>query len=99
MLVNTGAQGRQWWQLISVALYAVFLVTAPFEHHDLSCELKTPFHCTACVSSQVGSDPQAAVIPAIWHLDDAGRAVSLPVIAHGVLLVVHTPGRSPPAVL
>jgi hypothetical protein len=35
----------------------VLLLVAPFEHHDFSCELKTPLHCTACASTSVGADP------------------------------------------
>ena len=47
-------QGRRRSQVhavLGVAIYALFLVTAPFEHHDLLCHLKTPSHCTACTSS------------------------------------------------
>src|SRR5262245_1178156 len=29
---------------VAVMIYAVFLVTAEFEHHDLACHFKTPFH-------------------------------------------------------
>ena len=46
-----------------MALYAVFLVFSPFEHHDLSCELKTPQHCTSCSSTQLGSDTQVVLAP------------------------------------
>jgi len=79
-----------------VAIYAVFLVTAPFEHHDFLCELKTPRHCTACASSQLGSDPHPPAILGGWHLSDAGRAVAFQPVAAGVLLPAPSTGRSPP---
>lgn len=90
--------GRVWRSLsfIGVALYAVFLITAPFEHHDLNCELKTPQHCTSCASSQLGADPHTPALFGIWRLADAGRAMPFVVISTGVLLQVKTTGRSPP---
>jgi hypothetical protein len=80
-----------------MAIYALFLVASPFEHHDLSCELKTPQHCTSCSSTQLGSDPQTLLDPGAWHLADAGRAVALLLLSADTLLAVRTTGRSPPA--
>ena len=80
-----------------LAVYAIFLATAPFEHHDLLCELKTPRHCTACTSSVVGSDPARSAIVGSWTLRDVGLAVAVEFTTHGILLPVRTPGRSPPA--
>jgi hypothetical protein len=85
--------------LIGMAVYTVFLISSPFEHHDLSCELKTPQHCTSCSSTQLGSDPQTLLDPGAWQLADAGRAASFIVLHQGTLLVVRTTGRSPPATL
>ena len=85
--------------LVGLAIYAVFLVASPFEHHDLLCHLKTPQHCTSCSSSQLGSDPHTPLILGAWHLADAGRAVSFQFLAEGTLLAVRSTGRSPPAVL
>ena len=82
---------------IGVALYAVFLVTVPFQHHDLECELKTPLHCTACTSSVVASDPTALVTVGTWSLADAGSAVVTQPVLDDVLLTVRSIGRSPPA--
>ena len=79
-----------------MVIYAAFLVASPFEHHDLSCELKTPQHCTSCTSAQLGSDPQTPLNPGAWHLADAGRAASLVLLVEGTQLAVRTPGRSPP---
>ena len=85
--------------LAGMALYAVFLVASPFEHHDLSCELKTPQHCTSCTSTQLSSDTQGAVAPGAAQLADAGSAISLVLLDTGTLLAVRTTGRSPPAAI
>jgi hypothetical protein len=83
--------------LVGTALYALFLIASPFEHHDLSCELKTPQHCTSCTSTQLGSDAPVAVAPGAAQLADAGRAASFIVLDEGTLLVVRSTGRSPPS--
>ena len=80
-----------------MAIYAVFLVASPFEHHDLQCELRTPQHCTSCTSAQLGSDTQVAVAPGAAQLADAGSAASFVLLDEGTLLVVRSTGRSPPA--
>jgi hypothetical protein len=85
--------------LIGMAIYAVFLVASPFEHHDLSCELKTPQHCTSCTSTQLGSDTHIVLAPGAAQLADAGVASSFIVLDKGTLLVVRSTGRSPPATL
>jgi hypothetical protein len=82
-----------------MAIYAVFLVFSPFEHHDLSCELKTPQHCTSCSSTQLGSDTHVVAEPGAALLADAGRANAFIVLDEGTLLVVRSTGRSPPASL
>jgi hypothetical protein len=84
--------------LVGVAIYAVFLVVAPFEHHDLLCHLKTPTHCTACTSSLVSSDPHTPVVIDGSDLTDAGGALAADVATSGFLLTVRSTGRSPPAV-
>ena len=80
-----------------MAIYAVFLIASPFEHHDLSCELKTPQHCTSCTSTQLGSDTQVALAPGAAPLADAGRATAFIVLDEATLLVVRSTGRSPPS--
>jgi hypothetical protein len=91
--------GRSWrrFAFLGVALYALFLVTSEFEHHDLQCELRTPLHCTACAASALGSDLQGIAVVGVWHLDDAGSAVTELIVSHGRLLDVRSNGRSPPA--
>jgi len=81
---------------VGVAIYAVFLVVMPFEHHDLDCHLKHPLHCTACSSSLPGSDPQTTPVVGAWSLTDAGRAEAVEVLTEGTLLPVRSTGRSPP---
>ena len=82
--------------VVGVAIYALFLVTAPFEHHDLLCHLKTPSHCTACTSSVVSADPNTPFLVGAADLADAGRTLALQVVADGFLFAVRTTGRSPP---
>jgi len=82
---------------VGIALYATFLVVAPFEHHDLVCHLKNPIHCTSCSSSLPGSDPNAPDVLGASSLSDAGRAVAIHVLADDTLLSVRSTGRSPPA--
>ena len=85
--------------LVGMAIYAVLLVASPFAHHDLSCELKTPQHCTSCTSTQLGSDTHVVLAPGAAQLADAGRAIAFVLLDEGTLLVVGTTGRSPPATL
>ena len=84
-------------KVLGMAIYALFLIASPFEHHDLSCELKTPQHCTSCTSTQLGSDTHVVPAPGAAQLADAGRAASFIVLDEGTLLVLRTTGRSPPA--
>jgi hypothetical protein len=102
----SGAQGLspatfrrrlRWLAWVGFALYVVFLCAAPFEHHDLSCELKTPQHCTACTSSVLSASPDTPAVPGQWNLIDVGSAVTLDARADSILLAVRTTGRSPPS--
>lgn len=82
---------------LAFALYAVFLLTAQFEHHDLACELKTPQHCTSCASSQLGSASHTQTPLDGYRLADAGRPVSLHILPESTILSNHSSGRSPPS--
>ena len=90
---------RRWRLLTFVGgtLYALFLVIAPFEHHDVACHFKTPQHCTSCSFSLVGADPDAPAIVGAFHLSDAGSVVGVQLIVDAVLLAASSTGRSPPA--
>jgi hypothetical protein len=88
---------RSKWAAVGFAFYSVFLLTTPFLHHDLACELKAPQHCTACASSVLGADPNPPIAPGTSNLDDAGRLVAEQVLADDLLLTVRSSGRSPPA--
>jgi hypothetical protein len=79
-------------------LYAAVLLASPFEHHDLVCHLKTPQHCAACASSQLGSDPHALPGPGTSRLTDAGSATTVEQPVQGALLVADHTGRSPPSI-
>ena len=82
---------------VGMALYVLFLVASPFEHHDLICHLKTPQHCTTCASTQLGADPRPPLTVDACELADAGRAVSFEILAESTLLAVQSTGRSPPS--
>ena len=97
-----GRHGIRRWRrhtALAFALYAVFLVTTQFEHHDLACHLKTPQHCTSCASNPISSDPHALVSSVTCSLADAGRLVVLQSFSEGALLAIQSSGRSPPSAL
>jgi hypothetical protein len=93
-----GLQRSRRLTAIAFALYAVFLVTAEFEHHDLACHFKTPQHCTSCASSPLSAAPHAPVAADAHRLADAGRAYSFARLLHGAVLTAHASGRSPPVI-
>ena len=87
------------WRRATIAglgLYALFAFATAFEHHDLSCELKTPQHCIACASSVVGSDPQPTPMLGAAQLADAGSALTRDFLYDGAVLSFRSTGRSPP---
>jgi hypothetical protein len=90
---------RRAWTVAGVAIYALFLLTAQFEHHDLLCHVKTPQHCTSCSSSLVGSDPSTPTVTGASQLRDAGSATSFHILPESTLLIVRSTGRSPPAAI
>jgi hypothetical protein len=97
-MIKVGKDGRtKRLALAGMAVYAIFLVVSPFEHHDLSCELKTPQHCTSCTSTQLGSDTQVALAPGAAQLADAGSASPVVLLDEGTVLAGRSTGRSPPA--
>ena len=79
------------------ALYAIVVLAAAFEHHDLTCELKTPQHCTACVTSAVNADRVDGSTPTHLPLADLGRATPADMRAESVVVCADRTGRSPPA--
>jgi hypothetical protein len=90
---------RRWRRLtvVAVALYAVVLAAAPFEHHDLICHLKTPQHCTSCAASPLSVTPHTPTTLDDCRLADAGRALAGVAIPEGTLVPSVSSGRSPPA--
>ena len=95
-----GSLGDRRWRRLAfagVALHLVFLMTAQFEHHDLLCHAKTPFHCTTCASSQPSSDPHTPAAVGVCHLTDLGRAVAFLPAVESAVLAVRSSGRSPPS--
>ena len=87
------------WRLLTLVggtLYALFLIAAPFSHHDIDCHRKTPLHCSSCTSSPLGADPHPLGSPGTAQLDDAGPVVGFQLQADSILLTVRSTGRSPP---
>ena len=97
MVSSSGIRRWRRFAALAFALYAVFLVTAQFEHHDLACHLKTPQHCTSCNASPLGSAPKTALALTAFHLHDAGSAVAAYSLAESVVLPAARSGRSPPS--
>jgi len=83
--------------LVGMAIYALFLLTTPFEHHDLVCHLKTPQHCMSCSASLVGSDPHRPAVVGAGHLNDVGSAIEVLPLAESTMFAARSSGRSPPA--
>jgi hypothetical protein len=83
---------------LGILLHLVFVLIAPFEHHDLLCHLKQPLHCTACVSSPLGASPRPINVVGAWSLRDAGSAIEILPVPKGAVLAVTSTGRSPPVV-
>ena len=94
-----GYRTSRWRRFTALAfvLYALFLVTAEFEHHDLSCELKTPQHCTSCASSQIGADPHVHAVLETFVLTEAGIPAGVRLLPESALLSNASSGRSPPS--
>jgi hypothetical protein len=92
--------GHRRWRsrAVPVAIvYLVFLGTITLEHDDLAPHLKDPTHCTACMSSPIGSFPQTPAAFGAGTLNDAGRVLTMDVVHITVLLPTHSTGRSPPS--
>jgi hypothetical protein len=82
--------------IAGVVFHAMFVAAAPFEHHDLICHLKTPQHCSSCLSNPVSSHPHAHAAAAPPQLTDAGHATAPDVVFETALLTASSTGRSPP---
>jgi hypothetical protein len=90
-------RGSRHLTLAGLLIYALFLVTVPFAHHDLICHFKHPAHCKACTSSVLGADPDAPTTLGAWTLAEAGLALTFHTIRVSALLAIRSTGRSPPA--
>lgn len=99
MVTHSGIRRWRRFSALAFALYAIFLVTAEFEHHDLACHLKTPQHCTSCNFSPLSSAPKSSVAFAAHRLADAGRTECVQVLSEGALLAAARSGRSPPSLI
>lgn len=83
--------------LLALALFTLLVSVSPLLHHDLTCHLKTPTHCTACLASPPASRIERAAGPESWALRRAERVEGLSQEPVDLADVIRTPGRSPPA--
>jgi hypothetical protein len=97
MSENSRSRRSRVFNLAGMAIYALVLLTAPFEHHDLVCHIKTPQHCMSCSASQLGSDPHTPVVVGAGHLNDIGSATETLPLAESTIFAARSSGRSPPA--
>ena len=85
------------WLLTLLAVYAVLLAANPLLHHDVSCHLKSPTHCTSCTASPWASRIESGVPLVSEPLPDAGRVVAAGPTSVRVAFRLAPAGRSPPA--
>jgi hypothetical protein len=82
------------------ALLTIYIVGAallPLSHHDVVCHLKSPTHCTTCLTSLSGEATTHATLLDVWRMADAGRATTSERRSlRSADLSSHT-GRAPPA--
>jgi hypothetical protein len=97
MICNVGRYRSLRSVSVEVAIYLAILLVAPFAHHDLDCHLKTPLHCPACASSQVGLNTPLPSVARTADLPDAGDVITCQPPAAGTRLPVRSLGRSPPS--
>jgi hypothetical protein len=81
---------------LAVAFYALVLLSGPFLHHDLACHLKSPVHCTTCVSSLKASGPGVPVTPRVVRAGCAVIGVAMPLTVPPAPVVRAGTDRSPP---
>jgi hypothetical protein len=83
---------------VVLTIYVVSIALLPLSHHDVICHLKSPNHCTTCLTTLSGeATPHAASI-GVWTMADAGRAdVTERGSAQSAVLTAAS-GRAPPAI-
>ena len=83
---------------VLLTIYIVGAALLPLSHHDVVCHIKSPNHCTTCLTSLSGeATPHSASLD-VWAMADAGRAAP---IERGALRSAHfssPTGRAPPAI-
>jgi hypothetical protein len=81
------------------ALLTIYIVGAallPLSHHDVICHVKSPTHCTTCLTSVSGEATPHTASFDVWALADAGCAT---MSERGALRSAHLSsptGRAPP---
>jgi hypothetical protein len=80
-----------------VTMYIVGAALLPLSHHDVVCHLKSPTHCTTCLTTMSGEAAPHVASLDVWRLVDAGHTTAA---ERGSLRSAHISsptGRAPPA--
>jgi hypothetical protein len=80
----------------TLGLYLLVVAASPILRHDSSCDLKSPGHCTACLSSPVAPCVENGDSLAADRLPQAERVEAVVVVAPRPILAFDGAGRSPP---
>jgi formate dehydrogenase maturation protein FdhE len=91
-----GVLARRGDVAVALGLYLLVLAASPVLH-DSSCDLKSPDHCTACLSSPVASCVESGDFLMAARLPEAERVEIDGVVALRPILVFDAAGRSPPS--
>ena len=85
--------------LLARTLLTIYIASAallPLSHHDVVCHVKSPTHCTTCLTSVSGEATPHSTALDVWAMAYAGRAMTS---ERGSLRSAYTSshtGRAPP---
>jgi len=82
---------------VLLTVYIVSVALLPLSHHDVICHLKSPTHCTTCLTSLSGEAAPHTVPLDVWRMTDAGRAMMSERGGVPSVNVSSSSGRAPPA--
>jgi hypothetical protein len=78
--------------------YVLAAALLPLSHHGVICHLKSPTHCTTCLTASSAETTSHAATLDATPLTDAGRASSGTTIFVSSAPANSSSGRSPPSV-
>jgi hypothetical protein len=85
---------------LAKALLTIYIASAallPLSHHDIVCHLKSPNHCTTCLTTGSGEAAPDAASLDVWTMADVGRATTIERDPVQSAYVSSACGRAPPA--